>query len=118
EQIVLNLVMNSIHAIRKAIQDGRTNGHYMIFSATVRKSKIAIDITDSGCGIASENMKKLFSPFFTTKQVGEGTGLGLAIVAQLVREIGGEISVQSTPGEGTTFTLLLNAVHDETLSSN
>ena len=118
EQIVLNLVMNSIHAIRKAIQDGRTNGHYMIFSATVRKSKIAIDITDSGCGIASENMKKLFRPFFTTKQVGEGTGLGLAIVAQLVREIGGEISVQSTPGEGTTFTLLLNAVHDETLSSN
>ena len=115
EQIVLNLVMNSIHAIRKAIQEGRSGGHYMIFSATVRKSKIAIDITDSGCGINPENMKKIFKPFFTTKQVGEGTGLGLAIVAQLVREIGGEISVQSTPGEGTTFTILLNAAAPETL---
>ena len=109
EQIILNLVMNSIHAIRKSIQDGKTDGHSMIFSATLRKSKVAIEITDSGCGIAPENMKKLFRPFFTTKQVGEGTGLGLAIVAQLIREMGGEISVQSILGEGTTFTLLLNA---------
>lgn len=110
EQILLNLVMNSIHAIQKAIQDGRTENHALTISAENRTTKIAIIVKDTGCGISQENMKKLFKPFFTTKAVGEGTGLGLAIVSQLVHEIGGEISVESALHEGTTFTLLLSPV--------
>jgi PAS domain S-box-containing protein len=109
EQILLNLVMNSVHAIRKSIQqEGRKSGHFLKIQVTHRNNKIALEVIDSGCGISAEHMKKLFKPFFTTKDIGEGTGLGLAIVAQLVKEIEAEISVQSILGQETTFTLLLN----------
>lgn len=107
EQILLNLVMNSIHAIQKAIGEGRAGPHRIGVTAEQRATTTSIVVKDTGCGIPPENMKKLFKPFFTTKQVGEGTGLGLAIVAQLVREMGGEISAHSIVGEGTSFTLVL-----------
>lgn len=110
EQVLLNLVMNSIHAIRKAIQDGNAGPHSLRISAGARNSKVAIEVSDSGCGISPENMKKLFKPFFTTKDVGQGTGLGLAIVAQIVRELRGEITVQSVPGQGATFAIVLDGI--------
>jgi two-component system NtrC family sensor kinase len=58
-------------------------------------------------GISEENMKKLFSPFFTTKPIGKGTGLGLAIIYGIVKMHRGQISVQSQEGQGTTFTITL-----------
>ena len=66
---------------------------------------IEIVISDTGKGIDKELMDKLFHPFFTTKP--KGTGLGLAISKRLIEEHGGTISVQSTPGSGTTFTIKL-----------
>ena len=108
EQILLNLVTNSIHAIRKAVTDGRPSGHVLEIHAEKRGRKVALEVRDTGCGIEPQNMRKLFQPFFTTKGVGEGTGLGLPIVAQLVKEIKGEISVQSKVNEGTTVMLLLD----------
>lgn len=67
---------------------------------------IALSITDSGCGIPKENIKSIFEPFFTTKETGKGTGLGLAAVYGTIVDHRGAITVESSPGSGTTFTLL------------
>ncbi len=69
---------------------------------------ITAEVQDTGEGISEENMKKLFTPFFTTKPVGKGTGLGLAIIYGIVKMHRGQIDVQSQVGQGTTFTLTLH----------
>ncbi|GJD36104.1 PAS domain S-box protein [Methylobacterium aerolatum] len=71
---------------------------------------VAVAITDSGSGIAPENMERIFEPFFTTKGVGQGTGLGLSQVFGFAKQSGGEITVESEVGTGTTFTLFLPRV--------
>jgi two-component system NtrC family sensor kinase len=68
---------------------------------------VSIEIQDTGVGIPEENMKKIFTPFFTTKPIGKGTGLGLAIIYGIVKMHRGQISVQSQVGTGTTFTITL-----------
>ncbi|HVG64383.1 MAG TPA: HAMP domain-containing sensor histidine kinase, partial [Hyalangium sp.] len=73
------------------------------------ESMVRIEVQDNGCGIPPENLERIFEPFFTTKPVGEGTGLGLSISHDIVRGLGGELTVSSTPGVGTTFTILLPA---------
>jgi signal transduction histidine kinase len=70
--------------------------------------RITAEVQDTGEGISEENMKKLFTPFFTTKPLGKGTGLGLAIIYGIVKMHRGEINVQSQLGQGTTFTLTLH----------
>ncbi|RMD97654.1 MAG: hypothetical protein D6812_14860, partial [Deltaproteobacteria bacterium] len=71
---------------------------------------IAISISDTGRGIAPEHLPKIFDPFFTTKAPGRGTGLGLYISYQIINEHRGELSVESTPGVGSTFTVTLPAM--------
>jgi two-component system NtrC family sensor kinase len=68
---------------------------------------VTTQVQDTGVGISEDNMKKIFTPFFTTKPIGKGTGLGLAIIYGIVKMHRGQISVQSTVGQGTTFTILL-----------
>jgi signal transduction histidine kinase len=68
---------------------------------------VLVCISDNGSGIAPEVLPRIFDPFFTTKPSGTGTGLGLSISKNIVTSLGGEISVQSTLGQGTTFRLLL-----------
>jgi nitrogen-specific signal transduction histidine kinase/ActR/RegA family two-component response regulator len=68
---------------------------------------IAVSITDTGCGIAPENIDAIFEPFFTTKEVGKGTGLGLSQAFGFAKQSGGEIAVASMPGLGATFTIYL-----------
>jgi signal transduction histidine kinase len=68
---------------------------------------VALVIADTGHGIPRENLAKIFTPFFTTKEVGKGTGLGLTVVHGIIEEHGGSIEVESEPGKGTTFTILL-----------
>jgi two-component system NtrC family sensor kinase len=69
---------------------------------------ITAEVQDTGEGISEENMKKLFTPFFTTKPLGKGTGLGLAIIYGIVKTHQGQIGVQSQVDQGTTFTLTLH----------
>ena len=66
-----------------------------------------IELSDDGPGISEEKLKKIFNPFYTTKE--EGTGLGLSIVARIIEEHRGAVDVVSTEGEGTTFTITLPA---------
>lgn len=69
--------------------------------------KAVITITDTGCGIAPELLKKIFDPFFTTKPVGEGTGLGLSVSYSIIERHQGTINVESRLGQGTTFTVTI-----------
>ena len=64
-------------------------------------------IRDTGTGISAENLPSLFTPFFTTKGVGEGTGLGLSISYKIIEHHGGDMTVDSELGKGTTFTIRL-----------
>jgi len=73
----------------------------------VSRQMATVTFADTGCGIPSENLGQIFEPFFTTKQEGHGTGLGLAIGYGIIERHGGRIKVDSSPGEGTTFTVWL-----------
>jgi len=77
-----------------------------------RKGRVEIDVSDDGCGIPPENIKNIFEPFFTTKGV-KGTGLGLSVSYGIVKNYNGEISVDSEPGRGTTFTIQLPVVSEK-----
>ena len=70
-------------------------------------NSVKVEISDTGCGIAAEDISKVFEPYFSTKET--GTGLGLAIVKKAVDDHGGTISVASKQGSGTTFTIILPA---------
>lgn len=78
--------------------------------AAVPGSYVAVSLADTGCGIPPEEHERIFEPFFTTKETGKGTGLGLSQVFGFAKQSGGEIAVESSPGEGTVFTLYLPGV--------
>jgi two-component system NtrC family sensor kinase len=105
-QVFMNLLVNAAHAIQAK---GQALGEIVIRSWS-DTDNIFVSISDSGCGIAPENCKKIFDAFFTTKEVGKGTGLGLSISANIIRKHGGEISLASEVGVGTTFTIRLPLV--------
>jgi signal transduction histidine kinase len=98
-QVLMNLVMNALQAMPGPgqiwIRVQERSGHW------------AIEVEDQGRGIAPEDLPRIFEPFFTTKGAGEGTGLGLSIVQGIVHEHRGTIEVDSEPGRGTKFTVLL-----------
>ena len=74
---------------------------------TTDDGRARLEVTDTGQGIPSDVIPRIFDPFFSTKDIGKGTGLGLAISYGIIKDHGGDILVRSSPGEGTTFTLLL-----------
>ena len=99
QQCFLNLVFNAIEALP-------SGGDIWISSRLLPKNQTAaVELRDNGYGILEEHMKTLFDPFFTTKGSGEGTGLGLFIVYGIVKNHGGEIHVESIPGQDTRFVL-------------
>jgi two-component system cell cycle sensor histidine kinase/response regulator CckA len=121
EQILMNLVVNARDAMpsggslrieTKCVElNARDLRHTGSLLPAGRYAVIAV--SDTGTGIDPETKTHLFEPFFTTKPVGEGTGLGLATVYGIVKQSGGEVTVQSELGHGATFTVLLPQVIDE-----
>ena len=99
QQAVIALATNAIDAM----PDGGT----LTLRAIRSKSRILVQVLDTGIGIAPENMTRIFDPFFTTKDVGHGTGLGLAVCYGILSDHGGRLDVRSTLGKGTTFTITL-----------
>jgi signal transduction histidine kinase len=99
EQIIMNLAVNA----RDAMQ-GRGR---LSIRVTAEAKTVAIDVTDTGSGMPSEVVARIFEPYFTTKEIGKGTGLGLATVHGIVEHAGGKIVVASEPGCGTTFHIAL-----------
>ena len=107
EQVFLNLVMNSVQAIEMSKDAGKRGPHRIGISARTTENMWEICITDTGCGISEENMKHLFKPFFTTKDVGVGTGLGLVVINQILQSWGGSIWAESKEQAGAAFKILL-----------
>ena len=99
EQVFLNIVLNAEHAME---EKGSLTVSTSLSSA---KDNVVIRFTDTGKGIPKENLQHIFEPFFTTKEEGEGTGLGLSMSYGIITSHGGAIDVDSTVGEGTTFTI-------------
>ena len=104
-QVFLNLVINAVHAMRSETP----SQHVLRVRTRLEGERVRIDISDTGHGIPPDVLSRIFDPFFTTKPTGVGTGLGLSISHSIVQKMGGEISVESEVGRGTTFTLRLPA---------
>jgi len=100
-QVFLNLFLNAIDAMQSQ------GGELRIRAEQLPGGKVIVEISDNGCGISPENQKNLFTPFFTTKEVGKGTGLGLHVSDGIIRRHGGEIRVRSEAGVGTVFIIEL-----------
>ena len=118
-QVILNLCTNAYHAMRDnggvlnikletvvLPRDDTTSMHIQA------GEYVKLSVSDTGIGISKKNQEKIFDPYFTTKAKGEGTGLGLAVVHGIVKQYNGEITVNSKPGEGTTFCVYLPAIMD------
>lgn len=99
EQAMLNIILNAVQAVKN-------NGEIRIKTFTDNNS-IKIKVSDNGPGVPEDIKPRIFDPFFTTKPVGEGTGLGLSISAGIISEHGGSIDVETTEGNGATFTVTL-----------
>lgn len=98
-QVIMNLIINAKHAIRDS-------GTITIITKDLG-DQVSIIIKDDGCGMTQETQKKIFTPFFTTKPIGQGTGLGLSVSYGIIEKHGGVITVKSEPGEGSEFTIRL-----------
>jgi two-component system C4-dicarboxylate transport sensor histidine kinase DctB len=101
EQVLVNLLSNAIDAMRNSER------RLLTIALGRDEASAVITVSDTGAGIASEHLKSLFDPFFTTKETGEGLGLGLSISYGIVREFGGDILVDSVPGTGSTFRVVI-----------
>lgn len=112
-QVFTNLILNAIQAMS---QGGKLTLQTEIISEEgpggEKQEWVKVDIADTGCGISKENMRRLFTPFFTTKERGKGVGLGLAVVHGIVQRHKGKIKVNSEVDKGTTFTIYLEAYHE------
>ncbi|MEE4313627.1 MAG: HAMP domain-containing sensor histidine kinase [Desulfofustis sp.] len=99
QEVFINMIFNSVQAI-----DG--SGTIRI-AAALDREQVVIEVSDDGSGIPAEIQDRLFDPFYSTKEEGQGTGLGLSIAYGIIQKHGGQISVQSAPGQGATFFIRL-----------
>lgn len=107
---LLNLVINARDAMGESggtVSVSVKNLTAALDEGEEERDWVAIEVGDEGSGIDAETLPKIFEPFFTTKEIGKGTGLGLSQVYGFVRQSGGDIKVESTPQQGTTFTIYL-----------
>jgi len=103
EQILTNLLNNAVQAFDKENSWVKLN----VTQGDSWKEHVIIEFSDNGCGMDQETLTKIFNPFFTSKAPGNGTGLGLYICQDLVEDLDGRIEVQSEPGRGSVFKVVL-----------
>lgn len=109
-QVLMNLLVNAAQAIDPESKNGKVT---ITTQYNSQKEQVKIQVRDNGKGISEENVIKIFDPFFTTKPVGTGTGLGLSLSYNIIHEHNGDITVDSTVGKGTSFTVTLPVYQDE-----
>jgi hypothetical protein len=97
QQVFLNLFLNA--------KDAMPKGGWLSVVTRAEQDRIVVEVADTGSGIPTEYLARIYDPFFTTKAIGQGTGLGLSITYGIVREHGGSIDCDSVIGQGTQFTL-------------
>jgi hypothetical protein len=102
QQVFLNLFLNARDAM---VSEDMTSGGVLTVQTRPQDRSVGVVVSDTGLGIVPENLARIFDPFFTTKGIRKGTGLGLSVSYGIVREHGGEIEVQSRPGQGARFSL-------------
>ncbi|MFY0526948.1 sensor histidine kinase [Archangium gephyra] len=100
-QVFTNLLVNAAQALPPG------GGEIRLVTRRLGDSVAVVEVRDTGCGIAVEHLERIFEPFFTTKEVGEGTGLGLSLCHDIIRGLGGVMTVDSLVGEGSTFRVFL-----------
>ena len=110
QQVIMNLLINARAAVLERDNIKKTHQRKIEITAHVKSGRVVLRISDNGVGITPANLEKIFEPFFTTKSEQSsdglgGTGLGLSICYEIIQSMDGNISVESTPGEGTSFTL-------------
>ena len=114
-QVFVNLCNNAVHALNKkggtlSVSLKEIESHIEIESGKISESEmgvIELIVADTGQGMDAKTLELIFDPFFTTKPVGEGTGLGLSIVHGIIKDMNGQITVVSKPGQGSTFRILM-----------
>jgi two-component system, NtrC family, sensor kinase len=111
KQVIMNMLVNAQHAVEEkgsiTISTRRAATPRMTPQSSEPIPMVEITIADTGCGIPEQNLRRIFDPFFTSKDVGMGTGLGLSVSHGIIEGHGGLIEVQSTVGEGSTFSVFL-----------
>ncbi len=109
EQVVLNLLSNARHAVDEKEEQSNLFDYQKQIEVTTYDDEVNvyISIKDNGTRISQQNINKIYDPFFTTKKEGQGTGLGLSIAYGLIKDILGDIKVDSVMGEYTNFTLVI-----------
>jgi signal transduction histidine kinase len=105
QQVFINLFLNAVQAIKQ--KGGKRGKIKVVLSNIVPTRQVKIEVIDNGIGIPADQIDEIFDPFFTSKKEGEGTGLGLSVTYNTIKKHKGKIEVQSIPGEGTSFTILL-----------
>ena len=110
-QVVMNMMVNAAHAMPQ-------EGGILTIGTRQVEDNVVITVADNGCGMDETVLSRIFDPFFTTKEVGSGTGLGLSISHGIIQDHGGHIDVDSTPGVGTTFTIILPVGEDPELDDD
>jgi len=123
-QILMNLCTNAFHAMEEtggkldiSLKEVALSTEDLVHELNVEAGTfVQLSISDSGPGIAPDIKKKIFEPYFTTKETGKGTGMGLAIIHGIVKKYGGFISLYSEPGEGTAFHVFLPVIEKELLT--
>jgi two-component system NtrC family sensor kinase len=106
-RVILNLVTNAFYATGEKKKTGGAYQPSVSIATQKIAGMIAISVADNGDGIPEKALDKIFQPFFTTKPTGQGTGLGLSLAYDIVKAHGGELKVESRPGQGAVFTILL-----------